>query len=271
MNLIKTIESSIITRTPEYNTMLANISDNLPAIDSASANFFKTHTQFMGVSLDITDLTARRSIMRTLAEVTNTRAALQDAYFNIKKKQIEINRKEAALSTTTDVYDRELLDIEIAELESQIATTQPYILGAVRKLNFFINQYNNLLKNLNISEITEEEYEREECKYHIMTAMKQALLAARSHGGIIDEGNLIYLFELGINGAHAQLEVSRYIEMENNMIAAGRVPTHELTIKWLEACAEMWKANPIEYIQARGFEPVDAQSLCNISEQEVNE
>jgi hypothetical protein len=79
--------------------------------------------------------------------------------------------------------------------------------GAVRKLNFFINQYDNILAKIGKTEITEEDYEQEEKRYHVMTCMKQGLNAARSRGGVIDEGNMIYLFDLGINAAQAQAEV----------------------------------------------------------------
>jgi hypothetical protein len=34
---------------------------------------------------------------------------------------------------------------------------------------------------------------------------------------MIDEGNLIYLFDLGINAAQAQAEVFAYLNMENEL------------------------------------------------------
>ena len=48
--------------------------------------------------------------------------------------------------------------------------------------------------------------------YHVMTCLKQALNAARARGGVIDEGNLIYLFDMGINSAQAQAEIYAYLE-----------------------------------------------------------
>ena len=58
-----------------------------------------------------------------------------------------------------------------------------------------------------------------------MTAMKQALSSARPRGGTIDEGNMIYLFDLGINAAQAQAEVFAYLQWENNIISEGKAPT----------------------------------------------
>ena len=74
-----------------------------------------------------------------------------------------------------------------------------------------IKRYGGILVKVGKETITEEDYEREEARYHIMTCMKQALNAARARQGIIDEGNLIYLFDLGINAAQAQAEVFAYL------------------------------------------------------------
>ena len=41
----------------EYKGMLKNISTNLPAIKKSSSNFYKSHSQFMGVMLDVTAIT----------------------------------------------------------------------------------------------------------------------------------------------------------------------------------------------------------------------
>ena len=81
-------------------------------------------------------------------------------------------------------------------------------------------------------------YEREEARYHVMTAMKQALSAARTRNGLIDEGNQIYLFDLGISGAQAQAEMFAYLNFENELIKKGQARTHEHTMQWLEACAD---------------------------------
>ena len=94
-----------------------------------------------------------------------------------------------------------------------------------------------------------------------MTCMKQALNAARSRGGVIDEGNLIYLFDMGINSAQAQAEVYSYLEMENNLMKEGKAPTHEMTMKWLEACAAKFSKDADKFAERRGFKLYDEDSL----------
>ena len=94
-----------------------------------------------------------------------------------------------------------------------------------------------------------------------MTNMKQALNSARTRGGLIDEGNQIYLFDLGINGAQAQVEVFNYLKIENKMIADGLEPSHEMTMQWLEACAVKFSKDANKFAERRGFTLYDEQSM----------
>lgn len=265
MNLVaKTPYTNLPVAKPEYNLMLKNIQDRMPAVIKDSSNFHKSHSQFMQVTLDITAITPIRSIKHTLAEIEHTKIALQEAYINLRKKRVELKRKEATLLTTTDAFDRELLEIEIMEINTHTENAQNAVHGAVRKMNFLVNQHKQLLEKVGKNEITEEDYEKEEVRYHIMTCMKQALTAARSRGGVIDEGNLIYLFDLGINAAQAQAEVIAYLKVEAELIEQGKAPAHEMTLRWLEACADKWQDDPAKFAARRGFSVFDRASLTNL-------
>ena len=247
----------------EYKGMLKNISTNLPAIKKSSSNFYKSHSQFMGVMLDVTAITPIRSIKHTLAELDKTRMALEEAHLKMMKKDIELRAKEKKLDDGDfkDDFEKETLEVEILEIKVNMNNIQNSITGAVRKMSFFTTQYNSILKKLGKDDITEEEYEKEESRYHVMTCMKQALNAARARGGVIDEGNLIYLFDMGINSAQAQAEVYAYLEMENKMMAEGKAPTHEMTMKWLEACADKFSSDAEKFAERRGFKLYDEDSL----------
>ena len=258
------INSLSLTNTkPEYKIMVANIDKNMPEIKQASSNFYKSHSQFMNVSLDVTAITPIRSIKHTLAEIDKTRSALREAHIKRYKSEIRLKKKQNKLEKCKGVLNKELLEIEIFEIETALAEGQSLIEGAIRKLNMFVNQYQNLLKHLGVAEITEEMYEQEEAKYHVMTAMKQALSSARTKGGVIDEGNHIYLFDLGINGAAAQVELFNYLKIENELIAKGQQPTHEMTMQWLEGCANKFSDETRKFVERRGFKLLDEQSLTN--------
>jgi hypothetical protein len=262
--IIGNINTALAVKKPEYNLMLKNIQDRMPAVVRDTSNFHKSHSQFMSVTLDVTAITPIRSIKHTLAEIDRTRSALQEAYIGLRKKQNELKKKERDLAQAEDPLDRELLEIEILEINSHIEGTQNHVNGAIRKMNFFVNQHKQLLEKVGKEEITEEDYEREEARYHIMTCMKQALSAARSRNGMIDEGNLIYLFDLGINAAQAQAEMFAYLSMENQLISEGKAPTHEMTMRWLEACADKWAEDPAKFAARRGFSVFDHTSLTNM-------
>ena len=268
--VIKNIQTSLSEVKPEYKTMLKNIDKNMPMVQQACSNFHKSHSQFMGVTLDVTAITPIRSIKHTLAEVDKTKNALQEAQIRMQKKSVELKMKQRELLECQDDLQREMLEVEILEIQTHSVNAQNSVQGAIRKLNFFINQYNSLLKHLGVDEITEEMYEREENRYHIMTAMKQALTSARPRGGVIDEGNMIYIFDLGINGAQAQAEVFAYLNTENELMKNGKAPTHEMTMRWLEACADKWEKDPEIFANRRGFTLLDKQSLTNTKKLENN-
>ena len=261
--VIKRISNNLKDIKPEYKTMLSNIDKNMPAIQQATSNFHKSHSQFMGVTLDVTAITPIRSIKHTLAEIDKTKSALQEAHINMQKKAIELKKKEREHYECEDILDEEMIDVELLELHTHSINAQNAVQGAIRKMNFFVNQYQNLLKHLGIDEITEEMYEKEENRYHIMTAMKQALCAARTRAGVIDEGNHIYLFDLGINGADAQVQVFNYLKFENENISKGILPSHNDILEWLEMCADKFEKNPYKFASKRGFKLMDKQSLAN--------
>ena len=247
----------------EYKQMLTNINTSLPAIKQSSSNFYKSHSQFMGVMLDVTAITPIRSVKHTLAELDKTRMALEEAQLKMMKKDIELRQKEKKMADGdyADDLERELLETEILEVKVNMNNIQNSVSGAIRKMNFFTNQYKSILKKLGKDDITEEEYEKEESNYHVMTCLKQALNAARARGGVIDEGNLIYLFDMGINSAQAQAEIYAYLEMENKLMKEGKAPTHEMTMQWLEACADKFSGEAEKFAERRGFKLYDEESL----------
>lgn len=246
-----------------YKGMMENIEKTMPAIKQSSANFYKSHSQFMGVMLDVTAITPIRSVKHTLAEIDRTRMALEEAHLKMAENEIMIEKRENQLKDDTlDSLERKHIEHKLLKLRVQGANIMNSVQGAIRKMNFFTNQYKEILKKLGKDDITEEEYEKEEVTYHIMTCMKQALNAARARGGQIDEGNLIYLFDMGINSAVAQREILSYLKMENEMLSRGETPTHEMTMQWLEHCAELFKNDSEAFAKRRGFKLFDEESLA---------
>lgn len=269
VTILQNINTAITLDKPEYSVMLNNIGANLSKIDKTSENFHKSHSQFMNVTLDVTTLTPMRSLMHVSAEIDKTKKALQENYFRLSKFKVELERKKKQLETCVDDFDRQILAIEIAEHECNIESAKAPMQSAIRIMNFFINQYNSLLALTGKDSFTEEDFEKEEVKHHIITAFKQALTAARSRGGVVDEGNMIYFFDLGINQAHAQSEILGYLKLEEEMMKDGKIPAHEMTLKWLNNCAEIFKDCPINSVKNKGFTLLDHTSLHQLNYEAV--
>ena len=246
----------------EYKGMLTHIEETLPATQAACDNFYKSHSQMMTVTLDITDLTPVRSIKHTLAAIERTKSALAEAQINRRKNEIKIKKKQREIDACEDDLDREELEIEMIELMNNNMNIENSMKGAIRKMSFLMTQYRSVLDHIGKDHITEEDYEREEKRYHVMTALKQALNSARPRGGVIDEGNSIYLFDIGVNVSHAQAEVFNYLKMENELIQSGKAPSHEMTIEWLEKCADKFQDCAERFAESRGFRVLDEKSLA---------
>ena len=115
----------------EYKQMLTNINATLPAIKQSSSNFYKSHSQFMGVMLDVTAITPIRSVKHTLAELDKTRMALEEAQLKMMKKDIELRQKEKQLADGDykDEFGRELLETEILEIKVNLNNLIKRLLG----------------------------------------------------------------------------------------------------------------------------------------------
>jgi len=255
----------------EYGEMVKNIQNTLPSTSIVSNNFYKTHSQFHNCFLDINELTSINSLKHILARIEKKKSALSDTHFKRKKSQIEIKRKQKKLETVSDEFDRELLQVEIDELICGIAEGDNYIRGAIRELSYLMTQYNSVMEKIGKDHITEEDYEKDEIRYHIMTAFKQALISSRPRNGIVDEGNTIYFFDLGINAAAAQTEIFKYLYEEKKVLDKGELPSHEMTTKWLEECVDLFQDSVMNYAEKKGFILRDEKSLHKLNSEEKQE
>jgi len=244
-----------------YKTMLEKINNALPATILDSENFNKSSSQFKAATLDVADLTPINAARHILATINRTRQALEEAQLGLRKENVKHARLTEELDSCIDRWRREEIQIELDEIETRRANGEASVRGAIRKLHFNINQYQAILEHLGVDAITEEMYEHDQVRYHIMTAFNQALTAARSRNGYIDEGNHIYLFQLGINGAVAQMEVDWLLNAEAQLLNDGKAPTHKMVTNWLEACADKYAGNAQEYAQRRGVLAFDESSL----------
>jgi hypothetical protein len=252
---------SDIVKSNQYKEITEKVSNHAEIVMRDSEIFQKSSSQFKTVALDVTDLTTSETAKHLLASILKTRAALEEASVAVRRKDVQIRRKEQELLVASG-FDSEDLIIDIDELKSQLVRTEAAARGAIRKLAFLTTQYDRIVDV--IGHQSEEEYEMDQARHHVMTAFMQALTAARSRGGIIDEGNHIYLFQLGINGAVAQAHVSSLLSQESALIADGQAPSHDMVVNWLNSLADQFAGCSLDYAQSRGLLPLDHSSMIEI-------
>lgn len=246
---------------PKHQVMFKKVLDEYPMISKATEVFNKSQSQFMDNTFTISQLTPLRSARQCLAEIKKVKLAIEEAFYSIRKKEIAIKKAESLKKTTKDELDIELLDIEIAENQTQISNISDNVNGSIRKMSNFIAQYKSILKKYGKESFTEEDFEKDEERYHIMKVFEQGLTAARARGGIIDEGNLIYLFQLGISGTAAQIEIRDFFEAENNRLVNGHKLEHADNLKWLESLADKYSGSAKVFAEHKGINLIDEDSL----------
>lgn len=246
----------------QYTPVLSTIDKILPLANIDTENFNKASSQFKIATLDVVDLTPINSARHLLAIVQQTRQALEEASINLRRKNVELKKKEIEILIAQDL-DKEELMIDIDEIKLHINNIEAGGRGAVRKLANALDQYQNILDSLGRDHLTELDYENDQARYHIMTAFNQALTAARSRGGLIDEGNHIYLFQLGINGAIAQREVTAFLEAEQIALNEGLTPSHEGIVKWLNIVADKFEQAPKQYASQRNLQILNKELVLD--------
>jgi hypothetical protein len=244
----------------DYEPMLKKIDSIMPLANIDTQQFNKSASQFKSTILDVTDLTPINSAKHLLASIQRTRQALEEASISLRRKKLELNQKEREL-LSAEGDAAEVLLIDIDELRIQVANTEAAGQGAIRKLAALLDQYQTILTALGKEHLTELDYEEDQARYHIMTAFNQALTAARARGGLIDEGNHIYLFQLGVNGAVAQREITALLEAEQEALNQGINPSHEGVVKWLNLVADKFEQAPALYAAQRSMKILNPDLL----------
>jgi hypothetical protein len=273
MDLIVRVDSQVLNK--HYGSIIEEIKSYYPVIAKATRCYNKTQSQFMDNMMTLSQPTELRSLRQILAELNRSKMALDEAYFGIEKKRIEKEQLNVELEALGIIdiegyperdiklleLDKKLLILKINELESQIKNTVGYVEGALRRVSAYMHQYQNILKYLGKEEITEEDFEKDEERYHIMKAFEQALCAARSRGGLIDEGNQIYFYQIGINGGIAQAEIVEYLNYENEQIRSKSAVTHSLTWAWLHQMADKYSGCASKFAESKHIKLLDKTSL----------
>ncbi len=252
MNLIEQ-SKDLMSYAPEHKGMIAQIKEKLPEIKRATSFFGKKQSQFMDNLLTVSHNTPLRNMRQIMSEITRAREALQEAYYKQKKEEIEVKKLVRSLEKENDPLERELIELKIEEIQAKQESSKYYISGAIRKISALLNQYDAISEKHGCKDFNEFDFEKEEERYHITKAFSQALTAARSKGGIVDEGNHIYFYQIGINGAAAQLDIIKYLKTETAMLEQKQQPTYKMLDDFLNRMADKYIGCAEKALSSKGM------------------
>jgi hypothetical protein len=165
-------------------------------------NFSKSQSNFMDTMLVFNAPTTVRNLRQISAEIESKKGALLENQHKLRKAQIVLRKKIRDLELMkndpeSDPFDIELLEVDIEHSIANRDNAKSYIEAALKTILCMKQQYDTILKNKGITDVTELDFEKEEEEYHIKKSSQQAfedILAS----GRISVGNNRYLLQLGI-------------------------------------------------------------------------
>ena len=230
----KALQKSVGGLTTITDEKLAVIAKKMVEIDRANHTAGRSNTQNTNQLMSLTMMTDSpyRRLRQCMSQIENKRGALDEAYFKMKKQQIEIK----------DWYEEgsELSVINAQEAEHQMLRSKDYIDGAFKEIAVFQCAYDEIREAHNIPENWDErDAEEAEIDHHIKQAFRQAHRDMVKTGRI-GLGNMEYMEQYGIHIQTATKIIADYIASEEKMIAEGKFPTVNQLYAFLDRMAEMF-------------------------------
>lgn len=249
MNLLEKLENYEITTAKNTNISLKDVETALVDCSELFDIFNHSHTQFNWKLQNVTHASDARNIRQLAAELNSKKRALEDNKFNFIKKKLKLKIKiEKAEKKKLTETEKQLLDVEIAEMESQMEFLRIAYEGAMKDVMVLFSIYNELKEKVikKYGKLDEEVLELEEGEYWIKRLITQSLRQVRMTGRI-DAGNQEALEQIGINPSSALTFILDYL---NNK----ETKTDDVTLDdFLERCIEKYKGCSDKVLEKRGI------------------
>lgn len=178
----------------EISTFLANEHENM------LNNFSKSQSNFMDTLMVFNAQTPIRNLRQISAEIEKKKMALAENGFRLRKEKIELQKlinEYNAMPDDADELDRDLLIVEIEEKKYGIQQAKTYVEASLKTILNQKQQFETIMENKGVSDITELDFEAEEEEYHIKQALHQAFEDIVATGRI-SVGNNKYLLQIGL-------------------------------------------------------------------------
>ena len=214
------------------NEKLAIIAEKMVEIDRVNHTAGRSQTQTTNQLMSLTMMTDSpyRRLRQCMSQIERKRTALEESYFKMQKKQLQIKLW----------YEKgdEMSVIKAQEAESGMIRQKDYIDAAFKEIATFQCAYDEIRESHNIPENWDEkDAELAEIDHHIKQAFRQAH-RDMVNTGRIGLGNMEYLEQYGIHIQTATRLIADYIASEDEMIVKGQMPTVAHLYAFLDRMAE---------------------------------
>ena len=239
------VGSSLPTMTPDK---IKTIATRMVEMDRANYTAGRSETQTTNQLMTLTMMTDSpyRRLRQCLAQIENKRLALEEAYFNMKKQDIRIQK----WSEQDDPMSRLRIEEAMFRRERQ----KVYLEGALKEIGIFQEAYEEIRRNNNIPENWDERLaEEDEVKHHLRQAFRQAYRSMVDKGHI-DGGNAEYLDQFGVHLMVAEKYIGEYIRAVNEQMEAGHMPKINHFYRFLDRMVETFWEGHLDVMKHMGLE-----------------
>lgn len=217
-----------VSTPPDFPTMLSRIGDNLPSLSEKAIVKIQERmpeinraTKALGrknspvenklMSLSMVSFSPYKQLKQCLSQIEKKRQALKEAYFKSAKDDNQLARLKYKLQQEDlNEFDKRDIEIEIMELQANMADSRIYIEGALKSLGDFQDAYEQIMKANNIPEKwDEQDFIEAEYENHIKTAFQHALRDIQTNG-MSNQGTLEYFEQYGIKPMVGYAEAKKY-------------------------------------------------------------
>ena len=235
LNTYTQLQQSVAGLSTITDKKLAVISEKMVEMDRANHSMGRSQTQTTNQLMTLTMMsdTPYRSLRQCLSNIEKKRNALDEAFWKMKKKKVQI----------AQWYKKgdEMSVIRAQEAEHNMLRQKDYIDGAFKEIATFQCAYDDIKEAHNIPDDWDERAaEQEEVIHHLRTAFKQAHRQIVSNG-VLDVGNMEYLEQFGVHIQTAISLIKAQVAIENEMISKGQFPTVTHLYEFLDKMVELFQ------------------------------
>ena len=234
---------------------IAKITERLPEYKRGSSLIGHSTSQ-SSYSLQTMQMISDSPLSRMkqcLAQIDKKYKALQEAYYNIEKKKLTIER----LRKQTDAHSR----LVVQEYESQIEMITISMNSALKEIGMFQDMYDSIKKNNNIPDNwNEKDFEKQEIANMVRSSFRIAIQDL-SAGGRVSKAVVEYWEQLGIHPQLAETRTRSYLVLIQEKINSSSKVTIRDMYNFLDDMAEEFKDSYQDALSRIGLDELGSEGF----------